>query len=331
LTGQAYDPETTTPSTAWSYRPVVGVDAGAACSFGDPTAAYTTITCTDDGIFEVTLAADDGVNAPARDIAVVAVSNVAPVLDLTEPSAWQVYRAGETVSLAGSFTDPGTNDTHTCDVGWDDGGTDRFKAVDHACARTHVFPHAGTYTLDITVTDDDGASDSANVMVIVYDPDGGFATAGGWLDSPSGSYPADPTAGGRLYLTAHGKYKSDVLLDAMLRVRVAEAGLDIHTDEVEWMVVTPDGKLAIKAAGETRDGRRLGMVFYGYDGCGDRVGEACQPGVDRMRVVVWDLADGAIPEVVPAVYDNRPGESFDVDEADPTSIGRGSVRIHQVA
>ena len=36
---------------------------------------------------------------------------------------------------------------------------------------------------------------------------------------------------------------------------------------------------------------------------------------------------GSIPDGVPLIYDNRPGASFDVDEADPQSIYQGVITI----
>ncbi len=44
--------------------------------------------------------------------------------------------------------------------------------------------------------DDQGpanAVDELTVLVVIYDPDGGFVTGGGWINSPAGAYSADPT------------------------------------------------------------------------------------------------------------------------------------------
>ena len=50
------------------------------------------------------------------------------------------------------------------------------------------------YTIDVTVTDDDGASGTASVMVVVYDPNGGFVTGGGWIEAPAAALTSDPSA-----------------------------------------------------------------------------------------------------------------------------------------
>ena len=84
----------------------------------------------------------------------------------------------------------------------------------------------------------------------------------------------------------------------------------IDSDRLEWLVVTPDDRLAVK--GTTADGR--GFVLYGYD-----------PG--RVRVVVWDLTTGPYP-VRSKLYDNRPSLEYDLDLADPQAITAGAVQVH---
>ncbi|KOX04340.1 hypothetical protein ADK66_26895, partial [Micromonospora sp. NRRL B-16802] len=62
------------PSTRWSYTAGSDVDAGATCAFEDAGTPVTTISCTDDGTFTVTLTADDGVNGAVSDSATVTLS-----------------------------------------------------------------------------------------------------------------------------------------------------------------------------------------------------------------------------------------------------------------
>ena len=43
------------------------------------------------------------------------------------------------------------------------------------------------YTVNLTIIDDDGAFDTGEYQyVVVSDPDGGFVSGGGWIDSPEG-------------------------------------------------------------------------------------------------------------------------------------------------
>ncbi|MFC5818702.1 hypothetical protein [Nonomuraea harbinensis] len=96
---------------------------------GSEAAPSTTISCTDDGTFTVTLTASDGVNAPVSDSARVRLRNAPPRPSITGPAPWSAHRAGTPVSLTAPFTDPGANDTHTCAIVWDDGRTDSFAAT----------------------------------------------------------------------------------------------------------------------------------------------------------------------------------------------------------
>ena len=89
-----------------------------------------------------------------------------------------------------SFSDA-SSDTDGSVVSWSwdfgDGATSRAQGPSHSYAS------GGSYTVRLTVTDDDGGSDSESFQyVVVYDPDGGFVTGGGWIDSPAGAFTADP-------------------------------------------------------------------------------------------------------------------------------------------
>jgi hypothetical protein len=68
LSGSATDVNGDPITYTWSAAPVSGVDAGASCSFADIHDETTTVTCTDDGVFRLTLTADDGRGGPVRDV-----------------------------------------------------------------------------------------------------------------------------------------------------------------------------------------------------------------------------------------------------------------------
>ena len=82
------------------------------------------------------------------------------------------------------------------------------------------------------------------------------------------------------------------------------------------VVVTPDRRIAMKGTGELEPGRKVGFLVYAWDGA-----------PDRLRMVIWDAADAATPDRAPAIYDNRPGPSWDLDRIDPQSVDLGQVII----
>jgi PKD repeat protein len=94
------------------------------------------------------------------DMAVVNVSNVAPAVDAgTDLSTY----VGAPLTFAGSFSDPGSSDTHT--ILWDFG--DGASPATGALTPSHTYASAGTYTATLTVTDDDGGSGTDTVTVTV--------------------------------------------------------------------------------------------------------------------------------------------------------------------
>ncbi|HYN93761.1 MAG TPA: hypothetical protein VES42_07910 [Pilimelia sp.] len=363
LGGTASDPESGTPNVRWSYRAVQNVDAGATCAFGNTSSAGTSVTCTDDGVFEVTITGSDGVNAAVSDSALVTLSNVAPGLGtgvgpmsagapgtaakgagpsiaadppedpgVLAPAPWQLFRKGAAVESVVSFTDPAENDTHVCVTDWDDGSTSRYAAEDRTCRLAHTFDRAGMFTINTVVTDDDGAPVTGSVLVVVYDPDGPWANSDGSFDSPAGALTAQPDTTGEGWFHLSGRYYPQ---DTTRPAGSARGWLP-HTDyrfgtdggTLDWLVVTPDGKVAAKGSG-TLAGRagRYGFVFYGYDGCaqGGTAG-ACQAGPDRFRGVVWPLSAGPNPGQA-TVYDNRASAGYDVDVTEPAALRTGTVLI----
>ncbi|MFI6483580.1 PKD domain-containing protein [Nonomuraea sp. NPDC050663] len=328
LYGSASDPEGEV-GVHWTYAPGPGTDAGASCFFTRPHSANTEIQCNDDGTFTVTLTASDGVNASVSDSATVTLRNVPPrirrlmpqlatseaadVPGIVKPQPWQVFKAGEPVTFEGRFTEPAQNDTHECTVDWDDGTVETFASSGRACKRTHTFAHPGMYTIKPRVADDDTGADTDTVMVIVYDPDAGSATAGGFIDSPAGALTADPAATGKAHFTFNPKYhKQDdgpAPSGGKVAFRLDGSGFSLTSRTLEWLVVTPDGKVAVKGVTET--GTRF--VAYGYD----------DP--DRFRIVAW-TGDPIPGQAV--VYDNRPGVDYDLDLTEPQDTAGGSITIH---
>ena len=88
----------------------------------------------------------------------VTVENATPVVNA---GVDVTVNEGSSIEFAGSYSDTGTNDTHT--VGWDFGDGDTADTSE----ATHTYTDDGEYTATYTVTDNDGAVASDTVSVTV--------------------------------------------------------------------------------------------------------------------------------------------------------------------
>jgi hypothetical protein len=174
LSGTATDPDADPLTTTWSFAPAGGVDAGATCTIASPVSLATTINCTDDGTYTLTLTVSDGVNPPVVKTGTLTVANVAPSVTITAPTNGQLFQLADPVSVTAPFSDPGKNDTHSCSIDFGDGtiiaGTVVEAAGSGTCTGTHTYATGGTKTIKVTVTDDDGGSSTATVTININSP-----------------------------------------------------------------------------------------------------------------------------------------------------------------
>jgi hypothetical protein len=93
------------------------------------------------------------------------VPNVAPSAAIYgPPTAWE----GDEVSFdAGNSTDDSGFDGLSFAWDWGDGNTTTYFADEH---ESHSYPRDGVYTVNVTVTDGEGASDAAFFNVTIEDP-----------------------------------------------------------------------------------------------------------------------------------------------------------------
>jgi PKD repeat protein len=133
----------------------------------------------DDGSYTVTVTVTDDSDASGSDTLTVTVQNVAPAVD-AGPDQW--VDEGMVVSLSpATFNDLGTLDLHTATIDWGDGTPVEIgnvqaspygppgstTGVDGTVAGDHVYADNGTYTVTVTVTDDDLASTADTFMLTV--------------------------------------------------------------------------------------------------------------------------------------------------------------------
>ncbi|PAZ12511.1 hydrolase [Streptomyces sp. SA15] len=258
------------------------VEEGAPCTFGDPTAARTTLTCTDDGAYRVTLT-----GGRSSDSATVTVANAAPAISSgTGPKS--AVSVGHRAAITAEFGDPGTGDTHTCAVDWKDGSEPTAGTVTASgCEAAHTYTTAGIRRPVVTVTDDDGASDRTTLPeLIVYDRAAGPAAGTGVITSPSGALPARPDLTGKAAFSfAAGYEKGSVRPSGKVAFDFGAGRLKFRSTGSDWLVVT--GSKAVHQGSGT---------VNGTNGYGFRV--TATDGPDTFRIEIWKKSTGDV------VYDN---------------------------
>ncbi len=195
---------------------------------------------------------------------------------------------------------------------WGDGTQSPPSAITEAAILgTHEYPQAGVYQVTLT----SGDQQALYRYVVVYNPEGGFVTGGGWITSPEGAYTADPSLTGKANFGFVSRYKKGASVPSgNTEFQFQAAGFHFQSDVYEWLVIA--GKKAqYKGTGMVNGTPGYGFMLTGMDG---DLYQDKQP--DKFRIKIWETASGAL------VYDNQSG---DEDNADATTVlGGGSIVIH---
>jgi hypothetical protein len=249
----------------------------------------------------------------------VRVDNVAPSLTLTAPADGTLYRVGSSVTVRGTFTDPGVDDVHTCKIDWDDGTALAAGTVTEAngagsCAASRTFTSAGVYTLLLSIDDGDGGATTASTMVVVYDPRAGWLLGAGQILSPPGAYRPNPSLSGGVAFTFVAQYLLGSAPIGQTAV-VLPGGARFASTSLQWLVVT-GFKSQVRGIGRLNGLGDYGFLLTAYDGQQPGGG-----GSDRFRLKIWNRISGAV------LYDNvlDPTATDDVDRAKPQAVGPGSA------
>ncbi len=141
-----------------------------AWSFGDSaegTGATPSHTYADNGNYQVRVIVTDPYGAADTATTTVTVMNVAPSVAAFANGA---LLQGETYAAAGSFGDPGA-DSWTATVDYGDGsGAQPLALRGKSFALSQRYTAAGTFTVTVRVTDDDGAEGVRTATVTVRTP-----------------------------------------------------------------------------------------------------------------------------------------------------------------
>ncbi|HSP80475.1 MAG TPA: DNA/RNA non-specific endonuclease [Myxococcaceae bacterium] len=135
--------------------------------FGDGTqgeGVAPSHTFADDGVYTVTVTVTDPYGAYSTASLPVLVSNVAPLVGTLSGAT---LLPGEFYIASGTFVDPG-QDTWSATVDYGDGSGVRSLALaGQGFTLGHLYGAAGTYTVRVSVTDDEGGTGERSAQVVV--------------------------------------------------------------------------------------------------------------------------------------------------------------------
>jgi hypothetical protein len=156
-------------------------------NLNDNSLPQPTFTGVDDSVNQIRLDVFDKIEQiNASDTATITVKNVAPTVNAIDTT----INEGATATVRASVNDPGTSDTHTVTINWDDGSAvQNVTRAQLAAGVGHVYGDNGIFNVLVTVTDDDGGvgSDTAVVTVANLAPTVTLDTSGE-ISFPGGSY-----------------------------------------------------------------------------------------------------------------------------------------------
>ncbi len=142
-------------------------------------------------------------------------------------------------------------------------------------------------------------------ILVVYNPDGGFVTGGGWINSSTGAYLPDPALSGKANFGFVSKYQHGASVPTGQTEFVFKtADLNFHSTEYQWLVVNQGGTNAqFKGSGTINGAGDYRFMIWAGD-----------HNPDTFRLRIWMEDNGGEVDV----YDNG------VQQA----IGGGSIKIH---
>jgi hypothetical protein len=210
-----------------------------------------------------------------------------------------------------TFGAPDIGDTHTVTWGWGDDSTTTVYATAPSVTMSHVYTSTGVYTVTATITDAAGKSDTETLQcVVIYDPNGGYVTGGGWINTPAGSYTPDPTLTGKATFGFVSKYQKGANIpigNTEFQFKVVD--LNFKSTSYDWLVVAGT-KAQYKGTGTSNGTGEYKFMLTAIDGT-----------PDRFRIKIWDAETGEV------IYDNQLGTSD--SSSDATELGGGSIVIHK--
>jgi PKD repeat protein len=230
-------------------------------------------------------------------------------------------RIGALVSTSASIHDVEQGDSYTLTWDWGDGTQEtQLGLTGNEFQATHTYVDAGVYSVTLTVDEGEDGSDSATFeYVVVYDPEGGFVTGGGWITSPTGACRyaecVDDTTGMANFGFVSKYKKGANVPTGNTEFNFKAGGLNFKSTSYQWLVVA-GSKAMYKGVGAINGTGSYGFMITAIDSALSR-----STSIDLFRIKIWEIQTGVV------VYDNQMDAPEDADPT--TAIGGGSIVIHK--
>ena len=295
------------------------------CGIASLTLSQTNFDCSEVGANTVTLTVEDVNGNTSTCTATVTVINDLPQITSEISGPIDPIQIGTSFNLSAEYDDVNlesaiwyfSSDGENFDEG--SPGTIDFENM----TITGTFElETNVYTVKLVITDVCGEQDEAYYQyVVIYDPDGGFITGGGWIWSPEGALTTDPLAEGKANFGFVAKYKPGKNtvgeVDGNTNFQFKKGDLHFKSSSHDDMSLVISGqKATYRGVGTVNGNGSHKFLVSAIDG--DVNGGS---DVDKFRIKIY--ADGSSSDVL---YDNQMDAS---DNADATTIlGGGSIVIH---
>jgi len=221
---------------------------------------------------------------------------VSPVADAGGP---YLVQAGYSVDLDGSASYHPDGTIESYDWSFGDNATGTGVLV------PHTYTEVGIYDVDLTVTDSRGVQSSDTTLVVVYDPETGSATGGGWFWSGQGNLKNAPESEGKATFGFVVKYKRDVA-DGNLEFQYRVGDINLKSRDITWLVVSSPN------ANFQGEGTINGEGLYTFRALAmDGTQTGGQP--DEFNIRIWEGTDTEADPIYMAIH---------------AELGGGNIIIH---
>ncbi|MFC3414448.1 HYR domain-containing protein [Algoriphagus hitonicola] len=202
---------------------------------------------------------------------------------------------------------------------WDNGEETILTEPFDNYSATYTYSTPGVYQIRLILIDACGNETvGLTDLAVIFDPDGGFITGGGWIWSPKGAYLNYPDAEGRANFGFVAKYrKGKNIVDGNTEFQFRNGNLNFNSTSHEDMSLVITGHKGIyKGAGKINGIEGYSFMVSAIDGNLKDPIEA-----DKFRIKIWETSSGKM------LYDNQLGSADNEDAT--TDISGGSIVIHQ--